>query len=388
MEVNVSEFYDFVVLIPTKDEELSIEKFIDWVQEGIKKSGLNAKLVLIDSSKDSTVYLAEKKGVQILKAPKSGLGNAYKFAQKKFSSSFVILGDADCSYDFRDLSMFVNAFQSGYDFVMGNRYMGTIEAKSMPFHHRYIGTPVTSWILRKLTNLPFRDVHCGMRAMSTEIYNSLPFTELGWEYAPEMVITAAQLSHKSKEVPINFLRTDSRRKSHFKRVKFPLWESVKAGFGAIRISLLYSAETVFKIFSKLLILGSLPIYFIAKFQNRILLGIAFEETTRIIASTIILLGITLYFMSLIFEFVNNSNSKSISRMNRVSFNSLLIINVLNATIFLCIIVGILILIILSNDIYLKILIWLKFSFDFLVFYLVICFGFLVSKILKFQIESK
>ncbi len=235
-------------MVPSKDEELTIEKFIDWAKEGIKRLKINGEIILADRSCDNTKLLALQKGVKVIDVPKDGLGFAYEYARKFVSGKYVILGDADCTYDFRDLDKFYFELKSGKEFVMGTRLKGSIEKGSMPFHHRYFGTPLTTLVLAKFLRLPFSDIHCGMRGISKNLLLKLPFNEKGWEYAPEMIVEACRISNKVSEVPINFYKSDSLRKSHFKRGKFSFLAPFKAGLGSFRVTFLHAADKLLRMF--------------------------------------------------------------------------------------------------------------------------------------------
>ena len=225
------------VVVPTKNEELTIEKFITWVQIGFKSCGVPGELILLDNSDDSTPVIASKLGAIVHRPSSLGLGAAYKEAVDLIRGKYVILGDADCTYDFRDISGFINALKES-DFVMGNRFGGGgIERGSMPIHHRYFGSPLTSWILRSVHQLNISDVHCGMRAMTSDLYRNLPFSEPGWEYAPEMVIRACQAANSYQQIPIRFLKAPKGRVSHFKRGPKSWLKPFQAGIGAIRVTL-------------------------------------------------------------------------------------------------------------------------------------------------------
>ena len=104
----------------------------------------------------------------MLHTPKRGLGRAYIDALPYIRGKYVMMGDADCTYDFRELAPFVERLRGGDEFVMGSRFRGSIEPGSMPPLHRYLGTPVTTWILNVLFGSQFSDIHCGMRGITRE----------------------------------------------------------------------------------------------------------------------------------------------------------------------------------------------------------------------------
>ena len=116
------------------------------------------------------------------------------------------MGDADCTYDFRELAPFVDAMRSGTEFVMGSRFNGSIEPGSMPALHRYLGTPVTTWILNRLYGSQFTDIHCGMRGITRDALCRMDLLPQSWEYASEMVLKSVHMELRTTEVPVSFLK--------------------------------------------------------------------------------------------------------------------------------------------------------------------------------------
>ena len=106
----------------------------------------------------------------MLETPKRGLGRAYIDALPFIRGKYVLMGDGDCTYDFRELAPFVEKFRAGSEFVMGSRFSGSIEPGSMPALHRYLGTPVTTWILNVIFASRFSDIHCGMRGITQDAF--------------------------------------------------------------------------------------------------------------------------------------------------------------------------------------------------------------------------
>jgi glycosyltransferase involved in cell wall biosynthesis len=236
---------DISIVIPTKNEEISIKTFLEWCSIGLERAGLNGEIILMDSSSDETAVIARSLGAKVINVRESGLGNAYKAAQGKVNGKIVILGDADCTYDFRNLDLFLEKLNDGFDFVMGNRFLGTIEKGAMPLHHQYFGSPATSLIFKFGLGLPTGDIHCGMRAMTSELFNRLPFLEEGWEYATEMIVSARNLNAKITEVPISFYKDLDGRLSHHRRAS---WLSpFRAGWGTLRVITTYLIDRLFVI---------------------------------------------------------------------------------------------------------------------------------------------
>ena len=116
----------------------------------------------MDSSVDETAALALAEGARVLKVPKRGLGRAYIDSISYIRGRHILMGDADCTYDFRGISGFVDKFRAGYEFIMGSRFKGYIEPLAMPPLHRYFGTPLTTLILNVLYSSKFSDIQCGI----------------------------------------------------------------------------------------------------------------------------------------------------------------------------------------------------------------------------------
>ena len=135
------------IVIPALDEERTIAEFVEWCKEGLAAVGAPGEILIVSSSSDKTNEIALGHGARVLSTPKRGLGRAYIDSMPYIRGQYVIVGDADCTYDFRQIAPFVEKLREGYEFVMGSRFRGTIEPKAMPAHHRYFGTPVTNWIL-------------------------------------------------------------------------------------------------------------------------------------------------------------------------------------------------------------------------------------------------
>ena len=228
------------VVVPTKNEEVTVSKFIEWCNQGFEKARVAGEIILMDSSTDNTGKIASELGAKVVKVSLPGLGKAYEEAKSHISGEIVILGDADCTYDFREIDKFIESIKLGNDFVIGTRFKGNIEPGSMPIHHRYFGSPLTTYIFSKILKIKVSDIHCGMRAMTTKLYKSLPFYESGWEYASEMIIIAARLGSKISEIPINFYKDLPGRISHQKRNGF--LTPFRAGIGTLRIIFTYGLE--------------------------------------------------------------------------------------------------------------------------------------------------
>ncbi len=251
------------IVIPSLNEESTMAEFVAWCREGMAKANVRGEILIVDSGRDRAAELALAGGARVLKAPKRGLGRAYRDALPFIRGQFVLLGDCDCTYDFRELEPFIERFRAGAEFIMGSRFRGYIEPGSMPPLHRYFGTPLTTWILNLIFASHFSDIHCGMRGITRAAFQRMDLQSESWEYASEMVLKSVHMQLNTAEVPIRFLKDRNGRLSHHKRSGwFSPWH---AAWINLRAMFVYGANFfLFKPGIALLVLGSvlaLPLSF-------------------------------------------------------------------------------------------------------------------------------
>ena len=229
------------IVIPAMNEEVTVGEFIVWCKEGLKHAGVVGQILIVDSSTDDTANIVLEHGGEVLRTPKRGVGRAYIDAIPYIRGKWILMGDADLTYDFRELAPFVEEFRKGAEFVMGSRFRGSIEKGAMPKLHRYFGTPLTNWILNRIYRSNYSDIHCGIRGVTREALDRINITSEGWEYASEMVLKAARLNLASAEVPIKFYKDREGRLSHHRRVG---WRSSwLAGWVNLKVMLVYAADS-------------------------------------------------------------------------------------------------------------------------------------------------
>jgi glycosyltransferase involved in cell wall biosynthesis len=228
------------IVIPAVNEELTISDFVAWCRQGLEDAGARGEILIIDSSTDRTAELALAGGARVLRTPKRGLGRAYIDALPFIRGRYVVMGDADCTYDFRLLGRFVEKLRQGDDFAMGSRWLGSIEPGSMPGLHRYLGTPVTTWILNRLYGSRFTDIHCGMRGISRDALERMGLVSQSWEYASEMVLKSVMMKLRTSEVPVAFYKDREGRVSHHKRSGW--FSPFQAAWINLRAMFVYRAE--------------------------------------------------------------------------------------------------------------------------------------------------
>jgi glycosyltransferase involved in cell wall biosynthesis len=233
------------VLVPTKNEESVAELFIDWCEEGFRRANVIGEIIFADNSTDSTPSIAARRGVRVLRITNPGVGRAYFESVEFVNGEMVILGDVDCTYDFREIQLFLEKINSGYDFVLGSRFQGKIERGSMPLHHRFFGTPITTLIFNITHGTRYTDIHSGMRAMTKENFRKLIPRETGWQYASEMLARVRHLGLYSTEIPINFFKAPNARESHLKRGGW--WLPFREGIKTVVTTSLNAADRTFTI---------------------------------------------------------------------------------------------------------------------------------------------
>jgi glycosyltransferase involved in cell wall biosynthesis len=229
------------IVVPALNEEITVGEFVEWCKEGLKRAGVSGQILIVDSSTDNTARLVLEHGGEVLRTPKRGLGRAYIDAIPYIRGKWIVMGDADLTYDFRELAPFVEEFRKGAEFVMGSRFRGSIEAGAMPGLHRYFGTPLTTWMLNRIYRSKYSDIHCGMRGLTRTALEKIDLKSQSWEYASEMVLKAARLGLPTAEVPVRFYKDREGRMSHHRRMG---WLSPWiAGWLNLKVMLVYTPDS-------------------------------------------------------------------------------------------------------------------------------------------------
>lgn len=229
------------IVVPALNEALTVGEFVDWCHEGLRRAGVSGQILIVDSSTDETPRIVLERGGEVLRVPKRGLGRAYIDAIPYIRGKWIVMGDADLTYDFRELVPFVEQFKNGAEYVMGSRFAGSIETGAMPPLHQYFGTPLTTWILNRIYRSKYTDIHCGMRGLTREALAKIDLKSQSWEYASEMVLKAARLGLRFAEVPVKFYKDREGRLSHHRRAG---WLSPWiAGWINLKVMLVYSPDS-------------------------------------------------------------------------------------------------------------------------------------------------
>ncbi|NWJ94290.1 MAG: glycosyltransferase family 2 protein [Chloroflexi bacterium] len=302
------------IVVPCLNEEMVIGEFVDWCFEGLKAANVAGEVLIIDSSTDKSPEIAEAHGARVLRVPKRGLGHAYLDALPHIRGNYVIMGDADLTYDFRKIADFVAKLDEGYEFVMGTRLKGYIEPGAMPPLHRYFGTPLTTIILNTIYHSKYSDIHCGMRAMTLNALKRIDLQSTSWEYASEMVLKSSLLRLKTTEIPINFYKDREGRQSHHKRSGwFSPW---LAGWINLKVMFLFAPDFfLFWPSIVMLVLGLVVVLGVS--QGQVTIGqLSFNLHWMLFGMTLSTLGYSALHLALLARAYHNFRPKATARITR------------------------------------------------------------------------
>ena len=192
------------VVIPCLNEEENIEACVSDAQTALAAAGLPGEVIVVDNdSDDDSAALAAAAGARVIHEPRRGYGSAYLAGFAAARGEYIVMADADLTYDFNEIPRFVSRLQDGAQLVMGDR-MDNIHPGAMPWLHRYIGNPVLTGILNWFFRTGVSDAHCGMRALRRDVLPVLDLRTTGMEFASEMVIRASKENLRIAEVPIEY----------------------------------------------------------------------------------------------------------------------------------------------------------------------------------------
>lgn len=197
---------DVSIVMPCLNEERSLSHCLERAQQALQElsyKGLTGEIVVADNgSTDSSREIAERNGARVVDCPLQGYGNALRWGIVGSRGRFVVMGDADGSYDFAESVPMVEQLAAGHDLCMGSRFRGHILPRAMPWKNRYIGNPILTGLLNVFFRSGLSDAHCGLRAFSREAFERINPTSSGMEFASEMVVKAALLDLRRTEVPV------------------------------------------------------------------------------------------------------------------------------------------------------------------------------------------
>jgi glycosyltransferase involved in cell wall biosynthesis len=235
---NAANAVELTILMPCLNEAETVGTCIAKAQRFLALAVISGEVLIADNgSTDGSQAIAEKLGARVVPVADRGYGAALIGGIQAANSRYVIMGDADDSYDFSALAPFVERLRGGADLVMGNRFKGGIAPGAMPFLHRYLGNPVLSWTGRLFFHLRVGDFHCGLRGFNRERLTALNLRTTGMEFASEMVVRAALADFRIEEVPTALNKDGRSRPPHLRT-----WQD---GWRHLSFLLIYSPKWLF-----------------------------------------------------------------------------------------------------------------------------------------------
>lgn len=280
---------ELTILMPCLNEAETLEVCIRKAQGFLARSGIQGEVLISDNgSTDGSQAIAERLGARVSHAPRRGYGAALINGIEQAHGRYIIMADADDSYDFENLEPFVERLRAGADLVMGNRFRGGIAPGAMPPLHKYLGNPVLSFIGELFFRPGIRDFHCGLRGFNRARIRELDLQTTGMEFASEMVVRASLARYRIEEVPTTLKKDGRSRPPHLRS-----WHD---GWRHLRFLLLFAPRWLF-VYPGLVafFLGAIAVG-VLSFGGVEIAGVGFDVTTMVYASALCVIG----FQSLLF----------------------------------------------------------------------------------------
>ncbi len=270
-------------VMPCLNEAETLESCIRAAQACIAANHLSAEIIVADNgSTDGSQEIAWRCGARVVPVSARGYGNALMGGFRAARGRYLIMGDADCSYDFSAAMPFIEKLRQGCDVVMGSRFKGRIMPGAMPWKHKWIGNPVLSWLGRILYRTNVSDFHCGLRAFTKEAYERMGTCTTGMEFASELVMKAALRKMRIDEVPITLYKDGRSRPPHLR--------SWRDGWRHLTFMLLLCPRWTLMIPGLLMMALGLLLGSVVAFGPVVFANVTFDVHTLVAASLFVLLG--------------------------------------------------------------------------------------------------
>jgi glycosyltransferase involved in cell wall biosynthesis len=296
---------ELTILMPCLDEAATIGSCVAKARGFLERAGIEGEVLIADNgSQDGSRALAERAGARVIEVTTRGYGAALAGGIAAARGRYIIMGDADDSYDFGQLDGFVARLREGYPLVMGNRFRGGIRKGAMPFLHRYVGNPLLSFLGRLLFRTRVGDFHCGLRAFDREAIRSLQLRTTGMVFASELVVKASLAGWRIAEVPTTLSPDGRGRPPHLRT-----WRD---GWRHLRFLLLFSPRWLFLYPGLALLAAGLVLTSALYLTPLHFLGAGLDIHSMLYASAAALLGMQLCLFAL-FARVSAQNAGLLAR---------------------------------------------------------------------------
>jgi glycosyltransferase involved in cell wall biosynthesis len=277
------------IILPSKNEETTIADCINKIKEVFKKEGIRGEIIVSDSSTDNTPKIASELGAKVVKPQAEGYGNAYMAGFAAAQGEYLVMGDADGTYDFYEIPKFLKILrQNKADIVVGSRVNGKIMPNSMPWLHRYVGNPMLSYLLNTFFRSDISDAHSGFRALTRDVLDKLNLQTTGMEFASEMLVKAVKKHLRIAEVPVHYYPRKTRSNL----------SSFGDGWRHLRFMLLYSPDYLFIIPGFLMFIVGLALLLSLVPGPVTIAGITLDLHPMILASLLAIVGFQVLVMGL------------------------------------------------------------------------------------------
>ncbi|HXM20887.1 MAG TPA: glycosyltransferase family 2 protein [Terriglobales bacterium] len=271
------------VVMPCLNESETLEACIKKAQRALRAHHIVGEIIVADNgSADDSCEIAQRLGARLINVDKRGYGSALIAGIAAARGKYVLMGDADDSYDFAHIPRFLEKLREGFDLVVGNRFEGGIASKAMPPLHRYLGNPALSWFGRLFFHCPTGDIYCGLRAFNRDAILRMDLRTTGMEFAIEMVVKATLLGLRVGGVPTTLSPGGRSRRPHLRT-----WLD---GWRTLRFMLLYSPTWLFFYPGALLMLAGLGTALWLLPGPRVVRGVALDAQTLLYAAMVVLIG--------------------------------------------------------------------------------------------------
>ncbi len=297
---------DVSVVIPSLNEAATIGICIEKVKTVFREQGLDGEIIVSDNSVDETPDIARSLGAVVVTPDERGYGYAYLYGFRHTRGKYVVIGDADDTYDFLEVPRLLEPLMGGEtDFVIGTRFNGSMEPGAMPWLHRWVGNPLLTWFLNLSFEAGVSDAHCGLRAFRRDVLGKMDLRSRGMEFASEMIIEAARVGLRISEVPVSY---------YPRRGGVSKLNSFSDGWRHLRFMLLYSPTRIFEYPG--ILLFSLGVLLMASALLGLNIGFTPRVNSMVAGSLLTLVGYQVYFFGAFTRMVRGQSLSGLFTLER------------------------------------------------------------------------